>query len=417
MSEETQSLPLAKKEKSFFSGLLKFLFFAIAMIAVMLTVMANMGGSSDTLRESLEKFISSSLEGRYTTIKRLNRVSFFPVLGVDIEGLEVKETSKSKDVDLSAKKVRIFITFWGLITKRTRFTSFLVEDLKAKKGVLGRKSFSIDKIYIDHDKGTKEAYINGYGSMDSSYKWAVKMKVQVLGSIGSYKYAVGKQRPFDIEVGDIKFSGVLSDRIKDYVRIGDIYIGAPDPALKGFISLSLLEGNLMKLIGSFTAIGNNDDYKPDLIIEFSKSTPQISGKFESDVLHVNYLNDGKNSPIAVIERVFEVFENDGQDKGEGKDKSSDGGKSENDNIACRYGLNVDVAIKKLITKDKTGRDIERNNVEFLLTQKDGIVELTPKKGDIEAISMACESVKLTTVRHSRENKVGKAGDQGKDKGK
>ena len=69
--------------------LLKIGVFLAIMLAIFVTVLANMGGSTVTLKEAAQKFIGESFGGRPAVIQKLVRLSFFPLVGIDAEKIQV----------------------------------------------------------------------------------------------------------------------------------------------------------------------------------------------------------------------------------------------------------------------------------------------------------------------------------------
>lgn len=414
MSQEDPKLP--GKERNLLAGFLKFLFFIFALFAVMVTILFNMGGSSETLHASLEKLISDSLGGRPTRVMKLNRVSFFPTVGADFEQLEIKETMASQELTVSAEKVRLFVSFWGFITRRMGIRSVYFENIKIRKGLLGRNAFTIEKLFIDHDKGTQNAMMRASGMLEQE-PWALAMNLDVGGSVGGYTYHVGKNRDVTLEIGDLRLKARLSEQISDYLKVENVSIGMPDEILKGELSVSLLEGQMVKLGGRLTAGKTASILSPDLMVEYGKSPVRIVGKIDSLQIDPEYM-ESPEGPIALLNGLHEMLAYDlavpqdqpdeEQKAGKGKDKGGDEkpekpGKDSKPAemekaFACRYDFDLNFAINKEI--DKNGKEAE--GFAFNVVNKSGELTVTPVKGAVKPYRGPCRDLPMLKVERKAE---------------
>ena len=390
-----------KKDSSWVSALLKLSFFIITFLAVIFTVMANMGGNSETLKSSLQNFITGSVGGRPTNIENLVNISFFPVLGVDFEGLEVKATPESRENVIVADKIRAYMTFWGVVMKQSTFSALLVENMRVQRGILGYKRFSIEKMFVDHDKGTKNASIIGYGEMEN-YDWRLKLDVDVYGSVGSFRYHIGKKRPMEIEIGDLRFKGILSEKISDYVKLEQLELGMPETVMKGELSLSLLEGGILKVRGRLLSGEPLSIYKPDILIDFSKKPVKISGTLESEKLYVSNWQDEK-SPAALFNYMHNMFDaNNVADDGIKTPVSTDPAPEKEEAIedisekvyACDFDFDVTVKAKSFV--DQEGQ--EHKDVVLKIKQDDKILNFRAENIGIEPFEKPCKDVAIYNLR-------------------
>lgn len=404
----TQTDPkLPAKERRFLTGFLKFVFFVIAFFAVMVTILFNMGGSSDMLKQSLEKLISDGLAGRPTRVIKLNRVSFFPSVGADFEKLEVKETMASDDLTVSAEKARLFVTFWSLIVRRLGVKSLYLEDVHIRKGLLGRNALKIEKLFIDHDKGTQKAVLRGNGMLEE-YPWTASMDLEVSGSVGGYTYHIARNRNLKLELGDLRLNALLNEQVNDYMKVGNFSVGMPEDILKGDLSASLLEGQILKLSGRLTSGETGSILNPDVLVDFSGETINVTGKVTSPQLDSQHMA-GPQGPIALLNGVHELLAQDlsipvkktdeqvAEDKKQpvppaAADKKEDDKKpQEKENaFACRYDFTLKFAIEKQIGKD--GKPSE--GMEFDAVNKDGELTVTPTKGEIKPYKGPCRDLAL-----------------------
>ena len=85
---EVETTP--KKKRNWFYLLLKITFGFSAVLLIVLTVMANVGGNSETLRQSIEQFITENTSYN-ASVGQLNAMKFFPDIILDFEKTELKE--------------------------------------------------------------------------------------------------------------------------------------------------------------------------------------------------------------------------------------------------------------------------------------------------------------------------------------
>lgn len=410
MVESNAKLP--KKERNLLGVFLKLVFFVCALFAVMVTVLFNMGGSSETLHASLEKLISDSLNGRPTRVLKLNRVTFFPSVGADFEKLQVKETMASEELTVSAEKVRFFVTFWGFITRTMGIKALYLEDIKIKKGILGRNALTIEKMFIDHDKGTQKAVARANGLLENE-PWTFAMDMDVSGSVGGYTYHIGRNRSLSLDVGDFRIKGSLNEHIGDYLKVDDFSVGMPEDILKGELSISLLEGQIVKIGGRLADSSTASVFAPDLLINYAGKTPSIEGKIESLQLDPGF-SLGQGGPIALFNALHEKFSFDpfvqelGKDKeppADEKNKDEKTAKAAEDKkdkpkktetaFACRYDFNIKFTVAK--TLDSNGKE-EGEGAEFDAVNKDGMLKIIPHKGSVESFEGPCREYASLSVK-------------------
>lgn len=409
MTETDPKLPV--KERRLLAGLLKFTFFVIAFFAVMVTILFNMGGSSDMLKQSLEKLVSDGLAGRPTRVIKLNRVSFFPSVGADFEKLEVKETMASDDLTVSVEKARFFVTFWSLIVRRLGVKSLYLEDVHIRKGLLGRNALKIEKLFIDHDKGTQKAVLRGNGMLEE-YPWTASMDLEVSGTVGGYTYHIARNRNLKLELGDLRVNALLNEQISDYMKVGNFSVGMPEDILKGDLSASLLEGQILKIAGRLTSGDTGSILTPDILVDFSGDTIKATGKITSPQLDPDHIA-GPRGPLALLNGVHELLAQDlfvpdkkpaaetAEDQKEPAQPAATDKKEEKKEtreteraFACRYDFTLKFVIDKTVGKD--GNQAE--GMEFDAVNKDGELTVTPVKGKVEPFKGPCRDLKMLAAK-------------------
>lgn len=378
---------LPGKERSYLSAFLKFLFFIIALIAVLLTILFNMGGNSEVLKSSLEKFISETFGGRPTTISKLNRISFFPVVGVDFEDLQVKETKATEDMSLSVKKVKAFVTFWGMMVKKTEISAFYIEDLKLKGSAFGRRDFNVEKLFIDHDKGTTKAELKANGSLND-LPWDFTLGLEVTGSVGGYRYGFGKNRELLFTLDKMKLAANVNEQINDYIKIDPFSVSDEETTVSGSLSLSLLEGQQVKVSGRLVTGDQKTVMKPDFIWDYSIRPSKVSGDIVFPVFEEESLK-GKKGTMALMDKIYKlVIAGPEASKTEGKDKKASPNESVNKAMyLCSYDFDLKVTNATAAEDQKE----KQTPFEFKAQNIKSHLKIVPVKGSVDAYDGPCGS--------------------------
>ncbi len=385
MTESDPKLP--GKERRYLTVFLKFLFFVIALVAVMLTVLFNMGGSSEVLKSSLEKFLSDSLGGRPTTIAKLHRISFFPVVGVDFNDLKVRETQATEELSLSVKNFKAFVTFWGMIVKKTEITALYMEDLNLRGGFVGKRDFSVEKLFIDHDKGTKKAEIRAKGLLDN-LPWNFSLGMDVSGSIGGYKYSFGKNRPVVFNLDKLNLAADISEQINDYIKIESLSMGDEESRVTGNLSLSLLEGQQVKINGRLASGDQKNIMKPDLILDYSVKPIKFSGELLFPQTDQDSLK-GEKGPLALLDKLHEiaVFQPAPPQTEKDDKKTSEEEKPRKKVYLCGYDFDLKISSEG----PPDAQSPQQEAAEFMAKNSGNLLKITPIKGKVVAYEGPCDS--------------------------
>lgn len=295
-----------QKDTGWVSGILKLVFFVSVFFAVIFTVMANMGGASDTLKESIEGFVSQTFNGKPAKIERLNNMSFFPKIGFDIEGLKVHEKEGAISPILSIEKAKVYISFWDVILKHPQFSALSVENLKAEKGVFGPERFFIEKMYIDHNREENVAIIHTNG-MAAGRQWSFDLGTEIHGKPGAYSYRMTNEKPFTLQLEDLIITGLMTDKVKDYLRFENLSVTTNDAELlSGTLSISMMDLNLLKMRGDVTFGKNKSSLQPEIVFDYGQEPIKLSGTLKSREISAEDVI-GQNSLETLYEKTRGLF--------------------------------------------------------------------------------------------------------------
>ncbi|MCB1784257.1 MAG: hypothetical protein KDI13_09700 [Alphaproteobacteria bacterium] len=370
---QTTSDPLLQKETGWIAAILRFIFFVAVFFSVIFTVMANMGGNSDTLKESIEGFVSKSFGGNPAKVQRLNRMSFFPSIGIDIEGLQVTNKDDKGEILFSAGKIRIFMSFWDVMNRTPQMSAFAIEDLRAKRGILGDRRISVGKAYIDHNRENNTAVLRADG-MWGTDPWTASIGLQVTGKPAAYSYLAGPEKPVTLNIGGMNVSGTITDKVKDYLRLEDFTVSLEEqkePAITGLLSFSMLDLNMMKLRGDLVAGAHKTHTEPEIVIDYDKNPTAISGTLKSENLNAEDIQ-GPNSLYAVYDKVDRIF-------GRYSDRKS--------------SLDLDITLQKIQGPGKPSND---NSLHMKLQNKGDIWSMSDIKGSLNGAAIEVPTVTITT---------------------
>ena len=316
MSEESYLLePKNKKHKSPFQlliGLMKVCFFLCAFILVILTVLANMGGSNETLHEGVRGFMSELVGKRPVSLGKLNYMGFFPTVRLDAEDIGVYAKAEDDVALMHLGKIRLSMPFLDVATKTPRITEFYVEDLNAIKGVLMPHEFSLEKMFIDYDQEGAEATLRANGKIGLQ-TWSFEADLEVHTGINRTSYILAPQARFAFDLADFHIKGVYDHASSSHFKIKDFEIHSGDKVINGDISISALSDNMMKLKGMLSLQNGQSILEPDFIIDLSHKDgvpTKISGEIKAEKLALADVL-GPQSVFSILTRLRKLMGYDG----------------------------------------------------------------------------------------------------------
>ena len=291
--------------------LLKLSFILSAIVLVFVTILANMGGSSQMLKESAERFVSESFGGKPTLIQTLVRLSFFPLVGVDVEKLQVTEPSvpgsmQKAEVVAVFSKIKFFTDFWDVVFGNSRFRTLLIEDGFVKKNVIGEKSLTLERAYVDHDDAKGEAFIRANGLYDKN-EWMLEVGVDVRNSFGKQEYEIGVRTPFKLRIEDVNISGDVLKDDESFMKVEKLRIEQGGIVLQGELFMSLISPSVIKIRGNFAVrAGQVRNFDFDILMNFKEEIPQMSGDITGENFAMSDLF-GPKSVHALNRRLYELL--------------------------------------------------------------------------------------------------------------
>lgn len=303
MAEEMETHPLLMKEKKTWAGFfLKAAFIVGALVLVIITVLANMGGSSDNLKTMVEQF-ASEITGTTAKIKKLNNVTFFPRVSFDFEDMDFFREPESKMSSGHIDRAEISFDFWDIIFSRGRVKNINIVNLSAAAGSILAKPVLIKSIEIT-DTGPSAAVIGARGTIGPE-SVSFSMGMQSWGEGRSQKYGFSERRDLSMAFGDVTLSAILQNDRDQKIRFENLKIATGEgTVVSGRIDISKRRVHEMMIGGELTVEKNKTILRPDLI--FDLQTKKLSGSIASDHFDARDFDPG-SAFAALIGRLVAIL--------------------------------------------------------------------------------------------------------------
>lgn len=304
-TEITAADTLPKKKRNWFYLLLKIAFGIGAVLLIVLTVMANVGGNSDTLRQSIEQFITENTSYN-ANVGQLNAMTFFPDIVLDFEKTELRD-KKSTDLAMTADRVLLAFGFWDVMTSTGKIKALSVDNLRVRDGIFIAPSFEAESVKIV--EGIDGPRLEGNGGVGAE-KFNFSTDMNSRGSGRKKRYFFGSQRAFSVNLGNIKISGIIKTGQSNGIMIENLDVKqGGHPVMKGILGAVRNDG-VLGLEGRLEMAEHGSVIKPDIDIFIPAwGKPfAITGRIESEAgkFHVEDFAPGSvyDRLTGTIEKIF-----------------------------------------------------------------------------------------------------------------
>jgi len=277
-------------KRKWIGTVLKIIFFTTTVFLVIFVVMANLGGSSDSLKQSIEEFVADStpFDAR---VERLNRMTFFPDISFDFEGMELSRKGNPDPV-MVVSKVQVAFGFWDVMMSTGKVKAMNIRGFRALPGVLLDNAVAVDFIEITEttDDGPLlrgEALIG-----DRPVKITAGMNAKGLGK--GKKYSFGKERVFEMTLGDIIIGGKMRTGESAGIVFENLDIHTADIKIAtGRIDV-VRNGERLDFGGQLDFETRHSDIVPNVSLYVKGNNPSgdIMGIIESTQFHVEDFSAG-----------------------------------------------------------------------------------------------------------------------------
>lgn len=194
--------------KKWAGRLVKIGFFLFAFMAIILTVMVNMGGNNDNLKGAIEDYLAGRT-GYATNITTLNKMSFYPYIIMDVEGIEMRRAAGS-EIAVNAQSAKLSFGFWDLFLGRRQLRDLNVQNIVMTAGAVLDQRIEVKSLQIDEEAdGQAFASLKGKIGADDI---DIRIGMQTSGKPGRYRYGIGEESAVDATIGNLDFQGIMRPR-------------------------------------------------------------------------------------------------------------------------------------------------------------------------------------------------------------
>jgi hypothetical protein len=253
--------------------ILKIVFFVSAFFLVVFTVMANMGGNSDSLKSSIEQFAMEST-GLKAKIKTLNNMNFFPTIVFDFEGMDLFKNAAPDVPAVHVERLRAALSFWDAAISSGNMKALDIQGITAMPGVFIDKAIRIESAAIIN-AGENGAAFEGKGMIGAAPA-SFSMGMTVSGSGRSRKYRFGTERAFAMELGGVKITAQLKNAQGIYLAVEDLKISLRgEDVMTGRLEIVKRKSREIGVTGALTLAEGGTVLKPALVADLE--TRAVSG--------------------------------------------------------------------------------------------------------------------------------------------
>ncbi len=280
-----------KKENGWLSLLLKIVFFLAAFVLIILTVLGNMGGSSDILKQSIEQYASQAT-GMEARIEKLNRMTFFPNVSFDFDNLNLTRPGESAPA-ARIGRVKIAMGSFDAVNGNGKVKAFFIQDVKVEPGVFYERGLTLQSFAIIDD-GINPPALKGEGTFgDLPFRLSAGLAAK--GKHGGRKYMLGEERPFEASVGSMAVKGTA--KAKD---VPGFYVEGLEASidnqkvLGGTLNIFSHDDRAVDITADLTMEENRSDV--GLALQVPARTPEgaepVSGTVASKAFHTEDFAQG-----------------------------------------------------------------------------------------------------------------------------
>jgi hypothetical protein len=249
--------------------------FASLFFFVIFSVLANIGGNSDVLRGSIERYVSEGT-GYKTHVGTLNSMQFFPDIVIDIQDLKL-ENSDHQTV-IAADKFKIAFSFFDVLFSRSRFRALEIENFSVAPGFWMQPGLMVKSMRLLEQNGQGRLLFEGILG-NTPVSGLAGMAVE--GSPARRKFSFEKSWIFEIILEKTALRGTLEKNPKADLKIEPFSLTEDkQPVLSGFLDVNRIGQGQFGITGHLESQPNQSILKPDFII--SALPFSVSGRLESE---------------------------------------------------------------------------------------------------------------------------------------
>lgn len=292
------------RRRRWFGTIFKILFCVLAGLILIFAVLANLGGSNDALKKSIEEFVAENT-GYDAKVGKLNNMNFFPDIILDFENTEFFRRGQI-DVVMTAQKVQVAFGFWDVMARTGKIKKMNIEGFRAMPEILTDKSVRVDSLAIVETENGPRMESKG---LIGENPFSVSYSMESSGLGGGRNYRFGRERDLDITFGNVSFKGHMKEADKQYMDFENIEVKLGDKQVATGNIVLTREENRVKATGEILMKEHGTDIKPDVSLHLSGqrfSISKIDGTLSSTQFHTDDFSTGSayDGLMKVVENAF-----------------------------------------------------------------------------------------------------------------
>lgn len=236
---------ILRRSRKIFWLLVKIAAVLAALFLIIITMLANLGGTGDRLKQSAEGYLSNAT-GYNAQIGQLNAITFFPRLSFDFENVTFSEAEDELAVAPVAwlDLMRFSMSFWDVAMGTGRFDAFRFEGLEVLPGVLTPQPLNVDRVSMFLDQQQSNPYVRAEGRVGSA-PFVVSMDVGIKNGV----FYFPDTRHISIDLGESSLTTIFKMRER-FIYFEDIRLTHnSQPVAEGQVNLTSTSLGGVKLDG------------------------------------------------------------------------------------------------------------------------------------------------------------------------
>lgn len=265
----------APKKKNWFRRIFTIVFCIGIMFAIVFTVLANIGGNSAPLRESIEQYLNESTPYK-ARVGTLNNMNFFPSIIIDFNNLELRPKEYvTGEASIRVSKVFMAASFWDVITRSGKLGAFHIANLNAQPGSLLKRQLSLNELSILTNAQGDAAILRGEGFV-GPVPFFMSSQLEVFGKLPQQHYRIGDKKSVEAGLGDFYLSALAEDVRGEGIDLKNLILKKTDPVMSGHLELRSRDGGI-HAGGELQIHEGETQIKPDLQINYIENGLEIKG--------------------------------------------------------------------------------------------------------------------------------------------
>lgn len=288
--------------KKWLSRIFKILLVLGILFAIMLTMMVNMGGSSDTLKRSLEDYLSSAT-GYRANVETLQEMTFFPTITVDAQNIVMTHPTDPQKI-IRAETALMKLGFWDVMLKDRAIKNLQIEHVTFAPGTAFEETIYIEELAVD-ETADGRAFLALDGMIGETPLHG-EITLTPEGGIKSRSYKIDEDSELTAEIGDIYIAGTLNPR-----ALGGFYVTAfraglnDQDAVSGQFYIVRDGDKNIAIKGTFDSVETDSSAQADITVSHGE-TLVMNGDLEAKILDMNDFKNGARL-AALIQEWQDIF--------------------------------------------------------------------------------------------------------------